>query len=94
MSNEYNYEDALQGKLWRNAEKQSGSNAPDYKGALCTVQDIQSVTSGSGRDKKIDWKSIPGEKKLSISAWNNDGELNIKVAKRKLKQQGGSDLPF
>ena len=87
----YQYEDKLTGKVWRNEDKAPGSTGqPDYKGQLCSVADVAKVTSGEGRDKRIDWAKIPGERKMSISIWDNDGTLNVKIAARTVKE----DLPF
>ena len=89
----YSYTDELQGKVWKNENKSSASD-PDFKGTLCATEDAAKVTTGSGRDKKIAWDQIPGEKKLACSAWNNDGTLNVKIAKREVVSGGDDDLPF
>ena len=94
----YNYTDELTGKTWKNENKGSASD-PDFKGLLCTVEDVAKVTSGSGRDKQIDWKRIPGNRKKAISIWNNDGVLNIKIARRDKKEElfqskKDDDFPF
>lgn len=81
------YVDTHQGKLWANEEKTS-PGAPDFKGQVCTTEDIQKVTStGTDGKKSIDWSRIPSENKLSVSLWKNqekDGTvtLNLKVAKK------------
>lgn len=91
---QYSYEDKLTGKCWPNEDKSpSNSTQPDYKGQLCTVGDVEKVTSGSGRDKKIDWARIPGDRKMAISIWDNDGTLNVKIASKTLKESK-DDLPF
>ncbi len=87
----YNYTDELTGKVWKNEDKGSSSD-PDFKGLLCDVGDVKRVTTGEGRDKKIDWARIPGERKKAISIWNNDGVLNVKIAKRDKADDG--DFPF
>ena len=44
---QYSYEDKLTGKCWPNEDKSpSNSTQPDYKGQLCTVGDVEKVTSG------------------------------------------------
>ena len=77
----YDYTDELTGKLWKNENKSSASD-PDFKGTLCSVEDVARVTTGTGRDKKIDWAKIPGDRKKACSGWVNDGTINIKIAKR------------
>lgn len=94
----YTYTDELTGKTWKN-ENRSSQSDPDFKGLLCTVEDVSKVTTGSGRDKKIEWDRIPGERKKAISIWNNDGVLNIKIARRDKKEElfqskKDDDFPF
>lgn len=87
----YSYTDELQGKVWKNENKSSASD-PDFKGTLCATDDVAKVTTGSGRDKKIAWDKIPGERKKAISIWSNDGTLNVKIARRDKKDN--DDFPF
>jgi len=87
----YSYTDELTGKVWKNENKSSSSD-PDFKGTLCSVEDVAKVTTGSGRDKQIAWDKIPGERKKAISIWSNDGTLNVKIARRDKKDDG--DFPF
>tara|TARA_R100000406_G_scaffold86995_1_gene71367 strand:+ start:470 stop:763 length:294 start_codon:yes stop_codon:yes gene_type:complete len=95
------YTDTHQGKLWANEEKTS-PGAPDFKGQVCTTEDIKAVTStGPDGKKSIDWSRIPSERKLSVSLWKNqekDGNvtLNLKVAKKTDDLFPGKDdkVPF
>ena len=95
----YTYTDEMTGKSWRNENKASQTD-PDFKGLLCTVEDVAKVTSiGPDGKKKIEWDRIPGERKKAISIWNNDGVLNIKVARRDKKEElfqsnKDDDFPF
>tara|TARA_R100000654_G_scaffold10259_2_gene22957 strand:- start:1761 stop:2033 length:273 start_codon:yes stop_codon:yes gene_type:complete len=90
MQKQLKYETKLKGKLWKNENKMSADDGkPHYKGQLCTVGDIQKVTTGEGRDKKIDWSKIPQENKLSISAWDNVESLNVTIS-----QAVKDDMPF
>lgn len=96
----YKYTNELTGKSWRNENKASQTD-PDFKGLLCTVEDVAKVTSkGPDGKKKIEWDRIPGERKKSVSIWNNDGTLNVTIARREKKDELFSssskddDFPF
>jgi len=90
MQKKLKYEVKLKGKLWANENKMSADDGkPNYKGQLCTVGDIESVTTGQGKEKRIEWSDIPQENKLSISAWDNNGTLNVSIS-----QAVKDDMPF
>lgn len=90
MQKKLKYEVKLKGKLWANEKKMSATDGkPNYKGQLCTVGDIEEVTTYQGEEKRIEWGDIPQENKLSISAWDNNGTLNVSIS-----QAVKDDLPF